>query len=75
MHFQSESWWWGGDTSWLMQKVRKPYVHDVVYALPQVIIQILVTGCGDAKEGGTGELVSSHSIHPDQLLVNTRSGQ
>ena len=47
-----------------MQKVRKPYVHDVVYALSQVIIQILVTGGGDAKEGGTGEVVSSHSIHP-----------
>lgn len=46
---------------WVMQKVRKPYVHDVVYALSQVIIEILVTGGGDTKEWGTGEVVSSHS--------------
>ena len=39
------------------EKVQK-YVHDVVNALSQVIIQILVTGGGDAKEGGTGEVVS-----------------
>ena len=43
-----------------MQKVKRKsgYVHDVVNALSQVIIQILVTGGGDAKEGGTGEVVS-----------------
>ena len=39
------------------EKVQK-YVHDVVNALSQVIIQILVTRGGDAKEGGTGEVVS-----------------
>ena len=45
-----------------MQEVKKPYVHDVVNALSQVIIEILVTGSGDTKEWGTGEVVSSHSI-------------
>ena len=56
---------------WVMQKVRKPYVHDVVYALSQVIIEILVTGGGDTKEWGTGEVVSSHSS--SWLTVNSRS--
>ena len=43
-----------------MQKVKRKsgYVHDVVNALSQVIVQILVTGGGDAEEGGTGEVVS-----------------
>ena len=35
---------------WLMQKVNKPYVHDVVNALSQVIIEVLVAGGGDAEE-------------------------
>ena len=47
-----------------MQEVKKPYVHDVVNALSQVVIEVLVAGGGDAEEGGTGEVVSSHSIHP-----------
>ena len=51
-----------------MQEVKKPYVHDVVYALSQVIIEILVTGSGDTKEWGTGEVVSSQPV-----VVNTRS--
>ena len=41
-----------------MQKVNKPYVHDVVNALSQVVIEVLVAGGGDAEEGGTGEVVS-----------------
>ena len=45
-----------------MQKVWKPYIHDVVYPLSQVIVQILVTRSGDAKEWGTGDVVSSHFI-------------
>ena len=65
MHCQPESGRMdtlGGSVGWIMQKVKKPYVHDVVYALSQVIIEILVTGSGDTKEWGTGEVVSSHSI-------------
>ena len=40
------------------EEIVRGYVHDVVNALSQVIVQILVTGGGDAKEGGTGEVVS-----------------
>ena len=71
MHCQPESGWvdtLGGWVGWIMQKVKKPYVHDVVYALSQVIIEILVTGSGDTKEWGTGEVVSSQPV-----VVNTRS--
>ena len=46
-----------------MQKVNKPYVHDVVNALSQVVIEVLVAGGGDAEEGGTGEVVSKHSCY------------
>ena len=48
---------------WFMQKVNKPYVHDVVNALSQVVIEVLVAGGGDAEEGGTGEVVSKHSCY------------
>ena len=38
-----------------MQGLRGLYVHDVVNALPQVVIQVLVARGGDAQEGGAEE--------------------
>ena len=54
-------------------KVLTSHLHDIIYPLSQVIVQVFVTGGGEAQHGGAEMVTLRVRVSLEQSVINVKT--